>query len=175
MEDETVATSGTPAEKQAAPSEWPQPEPSPSIPETSAEAVPTNNSGAHEPLETPPVPAPVPVASSAPEDVPQPQDVVRPKVLPTRSERAVKDGEEAGPSGLNSHPPSSSSSAAAAPFLPFSGGGQRLGGLGGEAGPSSSSLPALTTTLASPKAKKAKSNHSSSTKVSLNNTSTSFL
>uniref|UniRef100_A0A3B5M6R4 ASPSCR1 tether for SLC2A4, UBX domain containing n=1 Tax=Xiphophorus couchianus TaxID=32473 RepID=A0A3B5M6R4_9TELE len=154
----------TPVAMEATPSESPQPDPAPSIPEASAEVVPTSKPNPHEPLETPAVPA----RSSITEDVPKPQDVVRPKV-----QRAVEDGEEAGPSGLNSHP---TSSAPAAPFIPFSGGGQRLGGLAGEIGhslSSSSSLSAPTPTVQSPKAKKAKSNHS--TKVSPSNTSHAFL
>uniref|UniRef100_A0A3B5M6N9 ASPSCR1 tether for SLC2A4, UBX domain containing n=1 Tax=Xiphophorus couchianus TaxID=32473 RepID=A0A3B5M6N9_9TELE len=139
-------------------SESPQPDPAPSIPEASAEVVPTSKPNPHEPLETPAVPA----RSSITEDVPKPQDVVRPKV-----QRAVEDGEEAGPSGLNSHP---TSSAPAAPFIPFSGGGQRLGGLAGEIGhslSSSSSLSAPTPTVQSPKAKKAKSNHSTKCKATV--------
>ncbi|XP_054897353.1 tether containing UBX domain for GLUT4 [Poeciliopsis prolifica] len=159
-EDEPFAKPSTPVAMEASPSESPQPEPAPSIPEASAEVVPTSKSNPHEPLETPAVPAP----SSITEDVPKPQDVVRPKVL-----RAVEDGEEAGPSGLNSHP---TSSAPAAPFTPFSGGGQRLGGLAGEIGhslssSSSSSLSVLTTSVQSPKAKKAKSNHSTKCKATV--------
>ncbi|MED6280705.1 hypothetical protein CHARACLAT_013500, partial [Characodon lateralis] len=168
-EDEPVAMAFTPVAKEATPSPPPQSDPAPSIPETGTEVVPTNNSSPREPLETPPVPTPVPAASFITEDAPKHQDVVRPKVLPTGSETAVEDGEEAGPSGINSHPSSSSSPAPADPFIPFSGGGQRLGGLGGESGrslssSSSSSLSALTTAAESPKAKKAKSSHSSSTK-----------
>uniref|UniRef100_A0A3Q2PTI3 ASPSCR1 tether for SLC2A4, UBX domain containing n=1 Tax=Fundulus heteroclitus TaxID=8078 RepID=A0A3Q2PTI3_FUNHE len=167
-EDEAVAVPVTPAAKEAPPGPSPQPDAAPVIPDTSAD-----------PLEAPPAPTPVPAASSITEAFAKPQDVVRPKVPPTGSEAAVEDGEEAGPSGSNSHPSSSSSSssssAPAAPFVPFSGGGQRLGALGGESGrtPSSSSSPALsalTTAAESPKAKKAKPSHSSSTKVSPSNT-----
>ncbi|XP_027872950.1 tether containing UBX domain for GLUT4 isoform X2 [Xiphophorus couchianus] len=157
-EDEPFAKPSTPVAMEATPSESPQPDPAPSIPEASAEVVPTSKPNPHEPLETPAVPA----RSSITEDVPKPQDVVRPKV-----QRAVEDGEEAGPSGLNSHP---TSSAPAAPFIPFSGGGQRLGGLAGEIGhslSSSSSLSAPTPTVQSPKAKKAKSNHSTKCKATV--------
>uniref|UniRef100_A0A3Q3WMK5 TUG ubiquitin-like domain-containing protein n=1 Tax=Mola mola TaxID=94237 RepID=A0A3Q3WMK5_MOLML len=76
------------------------------------------------------------------------------------SERPEDDGEKAGPSGLNAHPVSSSPTAPSAPFIPFSGGGQRLGGpVAGAGGRSlsssaSSSLSALTAAIESPKAKK---------------------
>uniref|UniRef100_A0A3Q4AYW5 RBD domain-containing protein n=1 Tax=Mola mola TaxID=94237 RepID=A0A3Q4AYW5_MOLML len=99
------------------------------------------------------------------------QRAYQPKV--ESSERPEDDGEKAGPSGLNAHPVSSSPTAPSAPFIPFSGGGQRLGGpVAGAGGRSlsssaSSSLSALTAAIESPKAKKAKSSHSSSTKVSL--------
>lgn len=84
-----------------------------------------------------------------------------------------EDGEKAGPSGLNTPSTSSFSATCTSTFIPFSGGGQRLGGpRTGEAGP----LPASPLTLPSqsapsaavdsPKAKKAKSSHSSSTQVS---------
>ncbi|XP_043970249.1 tether containing UBX domain for GLUT4 isoform X1 [Gambusia affinis] len=153
-EEEPLAKPSTPVAMEAILSESPQPDPVPSIPEATAEVVPTSKSNPHEPPETPAVPAPSSITG--------PQDVVRPKVL-----RAVEDGEEAGPSGLNSHP---TSSAPAAPFIPFSGGGQRLGGLPGEIGhslSSSSSPSALTTTVQSPKAKKARSNHSTKCKATV--------
>lgn len=77
-----------------------------------------------------------------------------------------EDGEEAGPSGLNA--PSTSCFSATSAFIPFSGGGQRLGGPGtGEVGrtPASSltlsSHSALNAAVDSPKAKKAKSSHGS--------------
>lgn len=109
------------------------------------------------------------------EEVPNSHDAVRPKVPPVEKGLSEEDGEKAGPSGLNSHP--SASSYSAAPFIPFSGGGQRLGGPGGGAAgrsvsssSSSSSLAAHTVAVESPKAKKAKSSHSSSTKVSCTTT-----
>uniref|UniRef100_A0A3B3V3I0 ASPSCR1 tether for SLC2A4, UBX domain containing n=1 Tax=Poecilia latipinna TaxID=48699 RepID=A0A3B3V3I0_9TELE len=113
-----------------------------------------------------------PVAmEAAPSESPQPDPapsipVASAEVVPT-IQRAVEDGEEAGPSGLNSLP---AASAPAAAFIPFSGGGQRLGGLAGEMGhslSSSSSLAALTPTVQSPKAKKAKSNHSTKCKATV--------
>lgn len=79
-----------------------------------------------------------------------------------------EDGEEAGPSGLNALSTSSFSATCASAFIPFSGGGQRLGGPGtGEAGqtPASSltlsSYSVLNAAVDSPKAKKAKSSHGS--------------
>lgn len=84
-----------------------------------------------------------------------------------------EDGEEAGPSGLNTPSTSSIPATCASTFIPFSGGGQRLGGpRTGEAGHSPASsltLPSLSAPSAavdSPKAKKAKSSHRSSTQVS---------
>ncbi|XP_015239840.1 PREDICTED: tether containing UBX domain for GLUT4 [Cyprinodon variegatus] len=166
--DKTVGVPATVTE--ASPSLSPQPDHSPLVPVTATEVAPANNSGPDEPLETLPPLISASAASCVTEDVPKPQDVVRPKVFPTGSEIAVEDGEEAGPSGLNSHSSPSSASAPAAPFIPFSGGGQRLGGVGGVSGrslssSSSSSLSALTTTVESPKAKKAKSSLSSSFKT----------
>ncbi|KAL3067294.1 hypothetical protein OYC64_017096 [Pagothenia borchgrevinki] len=128
---------------------------------------------------TPQQPIVAPTPASAPsrslpvqkEQVPISQDAVRPKVPPVERVTPEEDGEEAGPSGLNSHPSSSSSSssfaAPLAPFIPFTGGGQRLGGpQGGAVGRplSSSSSSALTIAVDSPKAKKLKSSHGSSIK-----------
>lgn len=79
-----------------------------------------------------------------------------------------EDGEEAGPSGLNTPSTSSLSATCASAFIPFSGGGQRLGGPGasevGRTPASSSTLSsqsALNAAVDSPKAKKAKSSHGS--------------
>lgn len=69
---------------------------------------------------------------------------------------AQEEEEQAGPSEASSQP--SSSVAPVAPFVPFSGGGQRLGGPGGGTG-----FPAV---VESPKAKKAKGSDGPSTKVS---------
>ncbi|XP_008278495.1 tether containing UBX domain for GLUT4 [Stegastes partitus] len=169
-ETETAAMPTTPVAKETTPSLLPQPDPAPSLPEASSTTVPIKNSSPDSPMET--VPAPIPVMATATPpvqqaDVPNSQDAVRPKVPPTGRQTPEADREEAGPSGLNCQP--SSSSAPLAPFIPFSGGGQRLGGPGGAGGrslssSSSSSLSALTAAVESPKAKKAKSSHSSSSK-----------
>lgn len=173
---ETVATPATPVAKETIPSLSSQPDPTPSRPETSSTYVTTKDSDQDWPMETLPTPTPVSSTSMLPvqqEDVPNSQIAVQPKVPPVGKEMPEEDGEEAGPSGLNSHHSSSASCAPSAPFIPFSGGGQRLGGLGvGAAGHplssalSSSSLSPLTAAVESPKAKKAKPSYSSSAKVS---------
>lgn len=168
---ETVAVPATPVAKETTPSPSSQPDPAPSCPETSPTDVPIKSSDHDSPMEALPTLTPVSFTSTLPvqqEEVPKPQDTVRPKVPPAR-EMPEEDGEEAGPSGLNSHHSSSSPSAPSAVFIPFSGGGQRLGGLGVGAVSSallSSSLSPLTAAVESPKAKKAKSSYSSSAKVS---------
>ncbi|KAL7404120.1 hypothetical protein ABVT39_009960 [Epinephelus coioides] len=173
---ETTAMPTTPVAKETTPTPSPQPAPAPSHPETSTTEVPIKNSSPHMPPDASPASAPASATSSTlpvqQEEVPNSQDAVRPKIPPVERGVPEGDGEEAGPSGLNSNPSSSSSSSApSAPFIPFSGGGQRLGGpCGGAAGrsvsssSSSSSLSALTAAVESPKAKKAKSSHGSSTK-----------
>ncbi|XP_037546158.1 tether containing UBX domain for GLUT4 [Nematolebias whitei] len=176
-EEDTAAMPIPPVAKETTPSPSPQPDPAPSpvlsFSGTAPKPVQTQDSLPAEPLETPPVPTPATSAGSIPiqqEDVPNLQEVVRPKVPPAGSEILTEDAEEAEPSGLDSRSSTSSSSAPATPFIPFSGGGQRLGGTGGEtsalplSSSSSSSLSALTTTVESPKAKKPKSSHSSNTK-----------
>lgn len=165
----------TPVAKESTPSSAALSEPAPPFPEVATTAVPIKNGRPDQPQKTMPAPTPATVASTIPvhqEDVPTPQDAVRPKISPTRSYTPVEDEDEAGPSGLNCHPSSSSSSdppAQSAPFIPFSGGGQRLGGPGKGTGgcslTSSSSLSALAATVESPKAKKAKPSHSLSSKV----------
>ncbi|XP_059201628.1 tether containing UBX domain for GLUT4 [Centropristis striata] len=171
-----VAKETTPVAKETTPSPSSQPDPAPSHPETSTAEVPNKNSSPPRPSEA--APAPASASSSAlpaqQEEAQNSQNAVRPKVPPVGMGRPEEDGEEAGPSGLNSHPSSSSSSSSAAPsapFIPFSGGGQRLGGpCGASAGrslsssSSSSSMSALTAAVESPKAKKAKSSHSYGTK-----------
>ncbi|XP_034044510.1 tether containing UBX domain for GLUT4 [Thalassophryne amazonica] len=95
---------------------------------------------------------------------PSTEPVDHPETPPTGTEMPEENVEEAGPSGLDSH---SCSSAPSAPFIPFSGGGQRLGGSrGGSVAclSSSASLPAVSAAGESPKAKKAKSSHSANTK-----------
>nr|XP_019939218.1 PREDICTED: tether containing UBX domain for GLUT4 isoform X1 [Paralichthys olivaceus] len=154
-----------------------QPDPAPSRPATSTTDEQVKNSSPDRPMETLPTPTPASVANSLPvqQEVPveqkevlNTQGAVRPKVPPVEKSVSVDDGEKAGPSGLSSQPSSSSSFAPSAPFIPFSGGGQRLGGpVGGAVGRSpslSSSLSGLAATVESPKAKKAKSSHGSSTK-----------
>lgn len=102
------------------------------------------------------------------------QEEVSPCELEQRSLTVVvgkEDGEKAGPSGLNT--PSTSSFSAPSAFIPFSGGGQRLGGprtADVSRSPSSAlTLPSQSAPGAavdSPKAKKAKSSYSFSNKVS---------
>lgn len=169
---ETVTLPTSPVAKETTPSSSSQPDPAPSGPETSPARVPTECSDQDCPMETLPTPTPVCSTSALPvqqEEVPNPQNAVQPKVSPVGREIPENDGEEAGPSGLNSHS-SSASCAPSAPFIPFSGGGQRLGSLGlGAAGhPRSSALSSssLTAAVESPKAKKAKPSCSSSAKVS---------
>lgn len=166
---ETAAVPTTPVAKETTPSPSSQPDPAPSHPETSTKEVPIKNSSSHGSMAThPAVPTPASAASALPaqrEEAPNSQDAVRPKFPPIERGIPEEDGEKAGPSGLNSHPSSSSSStpsAPSAPFIPFSGGGQRLGGPGGGA----TGRPVSSSSVESPKAKKAKSSHGSSTKVS---------
>ncbi|XP_028269249.1 tether containing UBX domain for GLUT4 [Parambassis ranga] len=167
-ETETAAMPTTPVAKETTPSPTPQSDPAPSFSEMSTTDVPIKESSPDAPMETLPTPTPVMATSSLPvkqEDVPSPQSVPH-----AGRQTPEEDGEEAGPSGLNCRPSSSSPSASVAPFIPFSGGGQRLGGPGGGAAgrslssSSSSSLSALTATVESPKAKKAKSSFMSSNK-----------
>lgn len=133
--------------------------------------VPTEVSDQDWPMET--TPAPVSSTSTLPvqqEEVPNSHNAIQPEVPPVKKEMPEEDGEQAGPSGINSFHSSAASCAPSAPFIPFSGGGQRLGGLGvGAAGhPQSSALSStsLTAAVESPKAKKAKPSCSSSAKVS---------
>ncbi|XP_041839110.1 tether containing UBX domain for GLUT4 [Melanotaenia boesemani] len=143
--------------------------PGPSFPEMSTTTVPVKSLSPHQPMETlsGSTAATTTAIPAQQEDVPDTQDAVRPKGPPTGSQTPVEDEQEAGPSKLQSHP---SSSASTPPFIPFSGGGQRLGGEGGGTGgrslssSSSSSLSGLSITVDSPKAKKAKPSLSSSTK-----------
>ncbi|XP_017272564.1 tether containing UBX domain for GLUT4 [Kryptolebias marmoratus] len=178
-EDEAAAVPIPPVAKETrpSPSPRPDPDPAPSLSGVTPKSLPTENSIPIEPMETPPVPTPAAAASTAPvqqEDAPELPEAVQPRDPPTGGETVTEDGEEAGPSGLNSHPSSSSSSSAppapSTPFIPFSGGGQRLGGQREEtssrslSSSSSSSLSTLAAPVESPKAKKPKSSHSSNTK-----------
>ena len=86
-----------------------------------------------------------------------------PKSGPPKGKMEVEeDGERAGPSGQSSAHPSVSSPSVSAPFVPFSGGGQRLGGPGAAAGAgppslsSSSSSSSLAVAGGPPRAKRAK-------------------
>ncbi|XP_026158293.1 tether containing UBX domain for GLUT4 [Mastacembelus armatus] len=167
---ETVAMPTTPVAKETTPNMSSQPDPAPSLPEISTSDEPIKNSDPDRPIETLSAQAPISTTNTAPvqqEEIPHPQDAVRPKVAPGRTGMPEEDDDEAGPSGLNSLPLSSSSTSSAT-FVPFSGGGQRLGGLGagavGHSVYSPLSLSALSAAVESPKAKKAKSSYSSSSK-----------
>lgn len=163
---ETAAAPTPPVAKESTFSPSSQPNTAPSHPETTATEVPIKNASPASPTEALPAPTPASTASTLPVQ----QDALRPKSPPVGTGMPAEDGEEAGPSGMNSHP-SSSSAAPTTSFIPFSGGGQRLGGPGGASvgrtlsSSSSTSLSALTSAVGSPKAKKAKSNYGSRTKV----------
>ncbi|XP_061578473.1 tether containing UBX domain for GLUT4 [Cololabis saira] len=167
--EDSVAAPITPVAKESIPSSPPPPDPAPLFPEISTIPVPIKNLRPDEPEEATPAPSPATITSSIPvqqEDITKTQNAVRPKIPPTGSHVAVEDEDGAGPSGLNCHPSTSASSPPSAPFIPFSGGGQRLGGpgvgTGGHSLTSSSSLSAAM--VESPRAKKAKSSHGSSDK-----------
>ncbi|KAM3624631.1 uncharacterized protein V6R79_025811 [Siganus canaliculatus] len=168
---ETAPMPTTPVAKETASSPPSQLEPAPSRSAVSTTELPNKEPKPDSPMETHPPPDPAP--STLPvqqEEAPNSQNAVRPKDPPVERGIPEEDDEKPGPSGLNVHPSSSSASssaaAASAPFIPFSGGGQRLGGPGGSApgrplssSSSSSSLAALSAVVESPKAKKAKSSH----------------
>ncbi|XP_034544505.1 tether containing UBX domain for GLUT4 [Notolabrus celidotus] len=168
--------------KPAAKKTTPSPDAAPTHPETSTAKVPTKASIPDRPMETQPVPTPAAATSTLPvqqEVVKNSQNAVRPKVPAADREVSQEDGEKAGPSGLDSHPSASASSSSSSafiapsdPFIPFSGGGQRLGGPGGGAGgrslSSSSSFSSLAAAVESPKAKKAKPSQGSGAKSSSN-------
>ncbi|XP_024115767.1 tether containing UBX domain for GLUT4 [Oryzias melastigma] len=126
-----------------------------------------------------PAPSPSEGSTSAPPESSRPVDPPEPPAKPTSSTSAqhrdaqpqppptaiptpAQEEEQAGPSGSNSQP--CSSVAPSAPFVPFSGGGQRLGGAGVHPLASSASPSGFPAAVESPKAKKAKGSHSSSTK-----------
>lgn len=155
---ETAALPTKPVAQEITPQPPPPADP-PSLPETPAVEVPIKKSSPDRLMETPPTPVPTTATDTLPvkqegEGVPNPQNAVRPKARPIREMKQEEDGEKSGPS--SSYPPSAS-------FIPFSGGGQRLGGPGtGGAGPSpssSSSPMSLGAVGGSPKAKKAKPSH----------------
>uniref|UniRef100_A0A8C6KC06 ASPSCR1 tether for SLC2A4, UBX domain containing n=1 Tax=Nothobranchius furzeri TaxID=105023 RepID=A0A8C6KC06_NOTFU len=169
-EDDTAAVPLTLVAKETTASSSPPSDAAPLFSEPKLEPMPAENSVPDQPMETSPVPTPAMATSKTPVH----QEAVQPKAPPTGSEIPFEDGEEAGPSGLDSHPSSSSPASPSAPFIPFSGGGQRLGdpeeGAIARSLSSSSSSPLSALTVESPKAKKAKSSHSSSTKVSFSPT-----
>uniref|UniRef100_A0A1A8RYY5 Alveolar soft part sarcoma chromosome region, candidate 1 n=1 Tax=Nothobranchius rachovii TaxID=451742 RepID=A0A1A8RYY5_9TELE len=163
-EDDTAAVPLTLVAKETTASSSSPSDAAPLFSEAKLEPMPAENSVPDQPMETLPVPNPAMATSKTPVQ----QEVVQPQAPPTGSEMPFEDGEEAGPSGLDSHPSSSSPASPSAPFIPFSGGGQRLGdpeeGAIARSLSSSSSSPLSALTVESPKAKKAKSSHSSSTK-----------
>ncbi|XP_068178533.1 tether containing UBX domain for GLUT4 isoform X2 [Antennarius striatus] len=147
--------------------------PAPSHTETLITEVGVENSSRHQPTETRPTTSPISAESTLPvekEVVPKSGGVGQLESRPDRKEPIEEEEEKPGPLGLIPQP-SSSSAVPSTPFIPFTGGGQRLGGPSGDApgrtlssSSSSSSLSALTASVESPKAKKAKSSHSCSTK-----------
>nr|XP_061791885.1 tether containing UBX domain for GLUT4-like [Nerophis lumbriciformis] len=129
--------------------------------ETSVSHQTSKNSKPTHVINTQPALTPVSSPSKAPvqkKSVKKFQDKIEPKATPVvrMPEASV---EEAGPSGLNSQP-STSSFDPIVPFIPFSGGGQRLGSSGGSAH-SSPLFSSSSSAIESPKAKKAKPSTSS--------------
>ncbi|XP_011610773.2 tether containing UBX domain for GLUT4 [Takifugu rubripes] len=162
-----AATPTTPPVNDMTCSPPPQLDALPSMPASAAE-VPLQNPSSRGPLDTqvPPGDLATSTLPDQQEEASASQSQVEQSSPPVVSGR--EDGEEAGPSGLNSPSTSSFSATCASAFIPFSGGGQRLGGPGaGEVGrtPASSltlsSHSALNAAVDSPKAKKAKSSHGS--------------
>lgn len=171
MENESRKTAATtPADETRSPPS--RPDALLSMPTSTAEApVPHPSTQDHLEQQCPPCISATSTLPDQQEELSAPQSQVQQR--PPSVVSGKEDGEEAGPSGLNTPSTSSSSATCASTFIPFSGGGQRLGGpRTGEAG----HLPASPLTLPSqsapnaavdsPKAKKAKSSHSSSTQVS---------
>ncbi|XP_051939244.1 tether containing UBX domain for GLUT4 isoform X2 [Hippocampus zosterae] len=147
-------------------------DPIPSHSETSMSQETAKNSSPAQLIETVPVRTPVSSTRTLPVQQEKINDTNQPKA-PLEVRQMLEDcGEEAGPSGVNSHSSSSSSSSTsdpAVPFIPFSGGGQRLGGPNGSAFGHVLSSPLSSSSLSasaveSPKAKKAKPSHSSAPK-----------
>ncbi|XP_077427928.1 tether containing UBX domain for GLUT4 [Vanacampus margaritifer] len=155
------------------------PDPVPSHSEISVSREMAKNSNPAQSTEPVPGITPVPSTSALPVQQEKIQERNEPKSPPVvRGMSEACGGEEAGPSGLNALSSSSTSSSSSSSsssehivvFIPFSGGGQRLGGPEGSAGgrvhsptlSSSSSLSASA--IESPKAKKAKPSHGSATK-----------
>ncbi|XP_054635935.1 tether containing UBX domain for GLUT4 isoform X2 [Dunckerocampus dactyliophorus] len=132
-------------------------QPAPSRSPSSASHVKAKNANPSLPKEIVPAPCPVSATSTLPV---QEDSVAKVQLVAQPEGRGLPedDGEEAGPSKIIPRSP--------APFIPFSGGGQRLGGTGGSAVRPSSSLSfsSLSSAVESPKAKKAKPSNSSSAK-----------
>lgn len=145
---ESVAVPTTPVARENTPS--PSPELAPSEPEIVTSEVPT--ASPDRPMETLPTPNLVDTTSATPaqpEEAQNFQDAVRPK------EPLIQE--------TPSCSSSSSSSVSSVPFIPFSGGGQRLGAASSMR-QSFSLLAGQTSAVESPKAKKAKPSHGSTTK-----------
>lgn len=160
---ETAAT--TPANETCSPPS--KPDALLSMPTSTAEVpVPNPSTQDHLEKQCPPCISATCTLPDQQEEVSTPQCQVQQSSLSVVSGK--EDGEKAGPSGLNTPSTSSFSATCTSTFIPFSGGGQRLGPRTGEAA-SSLTLPSQSAPSAavdSPKAKKAKSSHSSSTQVS---------
>uniref|UniRef100_A0A8K9XY74 ASPSCR1 tether for SLC2A4, UBX domain containing n=1 Tax=Oncorhynchus mykiss TaxID=8022 RepID=A0A8K9XY74_ONCMY len=165
---EAASTATDPVAKETKPRPLPPVGPPPSQPERAA--LPSiKKESPDRPVETADAPVHVPSASGSTlpgkqeaEVVTNSQIAMRPKSSPFGGVKREEegDGERAGPSGQCAVHPSSSSSPPSAPFIPFSGGGQRLGGPGVSgvgAASSSSSLPSMVG--GPPKAKKSKPNN----------------
>lgn len=170
--NEVIKTAATPPTNETTCSPPSQPEALLSMPASTAE-VPVQNPSSQDQLEKQ-----LPPCTSATSTLPdQQEEVSTSRCEVEQSSLSVvsgkEDGEKAGPSGLNAPSTSSFSATCTSTFIPFSGGGQRLGGpRTGEVGRSPASpltLPSQSAPSAavdSPKAKKAKSSHSSSAQVS---------
>ncbi|XP_071032176.1 tether containing UBX domain for GLUT4-like [Oncorhynchus clarkii lewisi] len=167
---EAASTATDPVAKETKPRPLPPVGPPPSQPERAA--LPSiKKESPDRPVETADAPVHVPSAAGSTlpgkqeaEVVTNSQIAMRPKSSPFGGVKREEegDGERAGPSGQCAVHPSSSSSSSppSAPFIPFSGGGQRLGGPGVSgvgAASSSSSLPSMVG--GPPKAKKSKPNN----------------
>lgn len=171
MENESSETAATtPVDETCSPPS--RPDALLSMPTSTAEVpVPNPSTRDHLEQQCPPCVSATSTLPDQQEEASTPQSQVQQS--PPSAVSGREDGEEAGPSGLNTPPTSSSSATCTSTFIPFSGGGQRLGGpRTGDAGhiPASPltlpSQPAPSAAVDSPKAKKAKSSHSSSTQVS---------
>ncbi|XP_056136346.1 tether containing UBX domain for GLUT4 isoform X2 [Lampris incognitus] len=167
----TAAMQTTPIANERMPSPSLHSDLAPSEPEPLPLERVTTNSNPNSPKETSPPSALASATSSANNTVPVQQEGVSSRQNDVGAKgRSIgqkpqeEDGEKAGPSGLKSTYPPSSLSPPSVSFIPFSGGGQRLGGPGGEEegrslASTSSSFSAVAVAGGSPKAKKAKPSH----------------